>query len=106
MNEHSLLEAINTCNQGGVQFNLGNNRAFLFGPKWYPLRAVINHALALDNLTEVTTDRALVELVYLGFYVRIEDIQFNDHFPVPLNGVEVVREANKISFHLARLTAQ
>ena len=106
MNEHNLLEAINTCNHGGVQFNLGNNRAFLFGPKWYPLRGVINHARALVNLREITTDRALVELAYLGFNVRIEDIQFNDHFPVPLNHAEVVQEANKISFHLARLTAQ
>lgn len=103
MNEGHVIQAITECNNGNVPFNLGENRAFLYGRRWYPLRGVINYAKQLAGEDELTTDRALVEYVYLGFYLRVQDVNFNTAFPVPLNDQGIIAEAHKLSKTLERL---
>lgn len=106
MNEAYLLEAIEQCTNGNVPFNLGRSRAFLYGNHWYPLRAVINYARQLAGEGELTTDRALVLLAYLGNNLRVQDINFNNTFPVKLTAAQIIAEANKLAQTLQRLVSQ
>ena len=102
MNEH-LLQAIEDCDHGIIPFNIGMTRAFLFGKKWYPLRAVVNYARHLAGEGELTTDRALVEIANLGYYVRITNVDFLNNFPIQLNNPEIIAETFSISKILERL---
>ncbi len=103
MNRHHLQQAIHDCNNGVVPFNMGLSRAFLYGNKWYPLRGVVNYAQQLAGEEELTTDRALVAYVYLGYYARISDVNFENNFPVILNSNEKMAEAHSISEMLEML---
>ncbi len=103
MNEGNVTDAIAECDNGNVPFNLGVDRAFLYGRNWYPLRGVINYAKRLAGEAELTTDRALVEFVYLGFYLRVQDINFVNALPIPLNDQGIITEAHKLSKTLERL---
>lgn len=87
-----ILLAIQACDNGELVFNLGNIRSFLYNSKWYPLRAVVNFAKALNNEGELTTDRALVELSFILPYIRIKEIEYNDHFPIAINNNEKLNE--------------
>lgn len=91
----NLIESIQECDNGQVLFNLGKMRSFLYKNNWYPLRAIINHAsnLAGEN-SDLTTDQALVKLVGLGFWTRVENIDYTNNFPVVCN--ETVNEINKL----------
>jgi hypothetical protein len=105
MNEGHIIQAIAECNHGNVPFNLGEIRAFLYGKNWYPLRAVVNYAKDLAGEEELTTDRALVEFVYLGFNLRVKDVNFINAFPVQLNEPEIISEAHKLTKTLERLVS-
>jgi hypothetical protein len=99
------MQAIQECDNGQLQFNLGIVRAFLYGKKWYPLRATLNraatHANEPDNLT---TDRALVQLVYLDVWTRVTDINFQTHLPVLGDVVCLNEEIKKLSRVLFLIT--
>lgn len=101
--EH-LLQAIEVCDQGFLQFNLGHKRAFLFGKKWYPLRATINHGRSINKESALTTDRALLELIRLLPYSNIKEIYFSNSTPVVLTQTEITEEVNKITHVLKSLT--
>jgi hypothetical protein len=104
MNVNDIITAINACNQGNVEFNLGTNRAFLYGKKWYPLRGLVNHAKRLTGENgDLTTDRALVEFSYLMPYVRIADIQFNNQLPVEIGQETVIDEMRYLTDTMKRL---
>lgn len=64
MERHNLLEAINDCRAGNVNFNNGENLyCFLFKNTWFPLRAVVNYASQLTNENiEYTKNDALVKM--------------------------------------------
>jgi hypothetical protein len=99
-----LQQAINECNNGLLVFNLGNNRSFLYNKKWYPLRALVNRARALNGENEVTTDRALLNLSITLDYVRIDEVSFLNNLPVDLNQDEVMIELNNVVSILKSLT--
>jgi hypothetical protein len=104
MTFNDITTAMNICNQGNVDFNLGHNRAFLYGDKWYPLRGLVNHAkrLAGEN-DDLTTDRALVELAYLMPYLRIADVQFIDQFPIEIDQLNKMDEIRYLADSIRRL---
>ena len=104
MTQNELMIAIEDCNNGHLNFNLGYNRAFLFSKRWYPLRATVNHARSIIHETELTTDRALLELVLVLPYTRISEIEFVNNFPVELNQNELFEEVKKIAAILNSLT--
>jgi hypothetical protein len=98
MTIENLINAINECDGGYLTFNLGTVRAFLYKKKWYPLRATINRALELANeLSDLTTDRALVKLVHLGLWSRIKDVNFEFQLPVAANLNELNQEIRSLS---------
>jgi hypothetical protein len=97
MELQNLLKAINDCNNGNLPFNLGNHRSFLFNKRWYPLRATINNARAQCEESELTTDRALLELCLIMDYVKIGEIDFRNNLPVSINQAEVLKEVSKIT---------
>lgn len=99
-----LLNAIQICDNGELNFNQGDSRAFLYGRKWYPLRAVVNSAAnqAGEN-HDLTTDQALVELVYLVPYTRIKEVTFNNEFPVQIDEHETIGEIAFIKNVLGKL---
>ena len=99
----NLLIAIEQCNMGLLHFNNGNIRAFLFGKKWYPLRAIINNAYNALGEEEVTTDRALVALSYLIPYTRIANIHFQDNFPIEINEGEILEELRFLNLRVGAL---
>lgn len=102
MLEH-ILNSMNICDQGLLPFNNGNIRAFLYGRKWYPLRAVFNHALLEIGENEETTDRALARLSYLLHFTRVANIQFDDNFPVEIAGEEIFDEIRTLNQIINRL---
>lgn len=105
MGINHILLAIQACNQGLVVFNQGNIRAFLYKNKWYPLRAIVNHAAQLageDN--NLTTDQGLVRMVYLNMWLRVCDIDFNDNHPVEVNQNLIASEVRNLSNILYHLT--
>lgn len=104
MNIQDLLQAINECNNGQLVFNLGNSRSFLHNKKWYPLRATINRARAINHEPELTTDRALLELCLTLDYIRIGEIDFINYLPVSINQSEIINEVQKIAHILKGLT--
>jgi hypothetical protein len=88
-----LNEAISTCDSGDLQFNTGNIRAFLFGNKWYPLRAIINYINKKHfNITEQTTDRALVQFAFAFPFIRIKEVHFSLQKSVELSLEETLEE--------------
>lgn len=97
MTTSNLIQSIQDCDNGNIIFNLGNSRSFLFKKKWYPLRAVINNAnnLAGEN-SDLTTDQALVKLVGLGFWTRIENVDYTTNFPVLCSELNTMNEINKL----------
>jgi hypothetical protein len=97
MNKQNLMQAINECNNGQLSFNLGNNRSFLFKKKWYPLRATINRAREINQESELTTDRALLELCITFDYVKIGEINFTNNLPVAINQNEILNEVKLIA---------
>jgi hypothetical protein len=104
MELQNLLQAINECNNGDLTFNLGKNRSFLFKKKWYPLRATINNARAQCHESELTTDRALLELCLTLDYVRIGIVDFENYLPVSINQSEIIYEVKNIVDILNGLT--
>ena len=101
-----LEKAITECNNGNLNFNLRLNLiAFLYKKKWYPLRAIVNRAIEKNTETvELTTHNALLELVLLLPYTRVDKIEFLNHFPVEINSDDTLEEVNKISIILQQLT--
>src|SRR5688572_26934882 len=100
-----LNQAIQECNDGQLDFNLGEVRSFLYEKKWYPLRATINRAATLANENnDLTTDRALVQLVYLNLWTRVSDINFQTPFPLEINNNEFLEETKKLSKILFAIT--
>ncbi len=97
MELQNLLKAINDCNNGNLPFNSGNNRSFLFNKRWYPLRATINSARAQCQESELTTDRALLELCLTMDYVKIGEVDFKNNLPVSINQAEALKEVSKIT---------
>jgi hypothetical protein len=97
MNKQNLMQAINECNNGQLPFNLGNNRSFLFNKKWYPLRATINRARAINHEGELTTDRALLALCTILDYIKIGEVDFTTYIPIEINQSEIINEVKLIS---------
>jgi hypothetical protein len=104
MTIQQLLQAINECNNGQLHFNLGNYRSFLINKRWYPLRATVNRAREINGETELTTDRALLELCNILHYTRIEEVSFENNQPVVINPNETIEEIGKIATILKSLT--
>jgi len=104
MTIQQILQAINECNNGLLDFNLGNNRSFLFNKNWYPLRATVNRARELNGETELTTDRALFELCTILHYTRIDEVSFVNNLPIVINPTETMEEIKKIATILKSLT--
>lgn len=105
MTINHLLQAIDDCNNGHLVFNLGNVRAFLHGKRWYPLRATINRGAEHANEnSDLTTDRALVALVYLGVWTRVKDINFENQLPAEAQPDEISEETRRLSKILYQIT--
>ncbi len=104
MTIENLNSAIQNCNDGLLEFNNGTLRSFLYGKKWYPLRATVNRAKFEAGEEEVTTDRSLVELVYLLPYVKVEDKEFNNNFPIEINDEDKFREIDCLSEMITKIT--
>ncbi|WP_147367933.1 hypothetical protein [Fibrisoma montanum] len=106
MTLNHLNQAIQECDNGQLPFNTGNIRSFLFDKKWYPLRAVINRAMSLANEpADLTSDRAVVQLVYLGIWTRICDVSFGNPLPIAINQNEKNQEVNSLAKVLVTLTS-
>jgi len=101
-----LIQSITECNNGQLDFNLGQNRfAFLYEKNWYPLRATVNRARELSNEgANLTKNEALVELVRILPYTRVDEIEFVNNFPVEISHVERLEEVHRISIILQQLT--
>jgi nitric oxide synthase oxygenase domain/subunit len=82
---------------------LGNNRAFLFDRKWYPLRTTVNRAKTLSKETELTTDRALFELNSILHYIRIDEVSFVNHLPAEIDSGETLEGVRKLAAILKSL---
>jgi hypothetical protein len=104
MTKQNLIQAINECNNGQLSFNMGNNRSFLFDKNWYPLRATINRAREINHETELTTDRALLELCMTFDYIKIGEVYFINCFPVAINQTEILNEVKCIADILRQLS--
>jgi len=105
MTAENLNSAIQTCNDGLLEFNNGIVRSFLYGKNWYPLRATVNRAKFEAGEDEVTTDRGLVELVYLLPYIKVKDIEFNNSFPIEINDEDKFREISYLSEMITKMTS-
>lgn len=92
------------CDQGLLEFNNGFIRAFLFRNRWYPLRAAVNCARRNAGQKEVNTDRALVELAYLLPYIKIEDVEFKESFPVEIDSGSRLQQIGYLSQLIVELT--
>ena len=105
MTIHHLSQAMQECTNGHLEFNQGEVRSFLHGKNWYPLRATINRAATIANESnDITTDRALVQLVYLGIWTRISNINFQTQFPVQIDNDEMIQETKQLSKILFKIT--
>lgn len=104
MTIQDLNSAIQTCNQGLLQFNIGNVRAFLYKNHWYPLRAIVNNARNEAGEEELTSDRGLVELAYLLSYIKVEDKEFNNNFPIKIDNQNRLVEINYLANLITELT--
>ena len=96
--------AINECDNGLLIFNLGINRSFLYNKKWYPLRAIVNRARAINGEGEATTDRALLNLCIVLDYIRIDEVSFLNNLPVVINQDDVMIELKNVATILKSLT--
>ena len=100
-----FIQAIQECDNGQLQFNLGNPESFLFEKKWYPLRATLRRAAENAGDPEITTTQgALDELVSLGLWTRVKKISFHLRRPVDINQNELIEEVKALSGKLFRLT--
>lgn len=97
MTIENIRQAIETCDNGDLNFNLGNNRSLLYNSKWYPLRAVVNFARGINNEGDLTTNNAQLALSLVIPYLRIARIDFLDHLPIALNNNEKLNEIKFIN---------
>ena len=106
MKEEHFLRAIEDCDNGLIEFNLGTRRSFLYANKWYPLRKIVNATKALNgDANNLTTNNAQIELCKFLGYVRVEHgIDFQSNYPIPLRKKEVLEEVNKLSKLIASIT--
>ena len=106
MQKEHFLKAIEDCNNGLLEFNLGNTRSFLYANKWYPLRKIVNATKALNgDPDDLNTNKAQIELCKFLDYVRVEhEIDFQSKYPIPLKKKEVLEEVNKLSKLIASMT--
>lgn len=105
MTIQNLQQAMSDCDTGNIPFNLGHVRSFLNNNKWYPLRAVLNHASVLAaEPGDLTSDKALVSLMYLGVWTRVTDIDYNANFPVAVDPAAITLETRKLINVLHSLT--
>ncbi|MBX7204328.1 MAG: hypothetical protein K1X81_02780 [Bacteroidia bacterium] len=106
MNTSDLILVLKDCDEGGVKFNKRKNlRSFLYGNKWYPLRACVNEALKRSKEKGKTTDAALVEvLVDIGLWTRIKLIANQTTGPIKLTREEKNEEVRVLSEALYNLT--
>lgn len=76
-----LLQAIDDCENGQVEFNNRTDlHCFLYKKTWYPARAVVNHASQIANENnEFNRDGAVMELHKLLSFVRIETINVQNN---------------------------
>ena len=101
-----LNQAIQECNNGQLLFDTRGLRSFLYDNKWYPLRVVINRAMSLANEpADLTTDRCLVELVYLGIWTRVCDVNFANSLPLAISRDEMNGEIKSLAKTLTRLVS-
>lgn len=106
MNLHNIIQAINECQNGNMPFNNGENlNCFLYENTWYPLRAIVNYAsiLAQEN-REYTKDTALVKLVELMPYVKVEQLNIQNNNLVHLSIQEKLEEINVLSDMITKLS--
>lgn len=106
MTIQQLLQATTECDNGLLDFNLGTNRSFLYKKKWYPLRATVNFAKELNDESELTTDRALLELGLVLPYTRIDNISFDNQLPVSIDSNEALNEVKILASILRSLTSE
>ena len=105
MTAENLKSAIQSCDDGLLEFNNGIVRSFLYGKCWYPLRATVNRARFEAGQDELNTDRCLVELVYLLPYIKVEDREFNNSFPIKINDGDKFREISYLSEMIKKMTS-
>jgi len=96
MTKDELVMAIDECNNGQLNFNLGSERfSFLYGAGWYPLRATVNRAREISNEScNLTKDQAMAELIKILPYIRVSEIEFMEVAPVKLKNQEIIHEIN------------
>lgn len=100
-----LRTAMENADLGNLNFNMGINRSFRYGKKWYPLRATVNNAMGIAGLpNDLTTDRCLLVLIELLGLVRIDEIEFNDMTSVGILPQEIIEEAKLLAEDLQRIT--
>lgn len=105
MTVQHLIQVIRECDNGQLQFNLGNPESFLFEKKWYPLRATLRRAAEIAGDPEITTTQgALDELVTLGLWTRVKKVSFQFRRPVEINQNELFGEIKALSEILIGLT--
>lgn len=85
MELEDLLEAINLCDQGGLEFNQ-NSWGFCFLGHWYPVVATVKQATGQEH--NLYRSMALIQRV-LPFTAFKEDVHYVNGLPTQLTAEEV-----------------
>jgi hypothetical protein len=104
--QQNIIQAINDCRAGNMDFNNGENLyCFLYEKTWFPLRAIVNQASQLANENIVyTKNDALVKMHELFDYVKVKQVNVQNDILVNLTTEEKFEEIEKLSKMIHKLT--
>lgn len=104
--KENLILAIQNFNQGAGQFNNRENLyCFLFENRWYPLRAVINHASSIaDENINYTKNEALVKMHELLDYVKVKQVNVQNDILVHLSTQDKLEDINKLANMIKKIS--
>ena len=94
-----LLEAINLCNEGQLEFNQ-NSWGFCFLGHWYPVVAVVNQATGEPH--NLYRSMALIQRV-LPFTAFREHVHYRNGLPAPLTLLEIKDQVDVMAEAMKRL---
>lgn len=108
MNLNHIIESIYDCRNGNLVFNNREDlNCFLYENRWYPLRAVINHASNISNENvEYSKDKALVKILEYFPYVKINQMNIQDNVLPELSNQEKLKEIAILSAMVIKLTEE
>ena len=99
MEKQHIIQAVQNCLAGQMQFNNGENLyCFLFENTWFPLRAIVNNAsqIANENI-EYTRNDALVKMHELFDYVKVKQVNVQHNILVHLTTEEKMDEISELT---------